>query len=222
MDSNVKLFNLGFRVPIQDIQRKMLSETVFKEPFTETTLKARKHVLFASVLSILLTTYDITLNKTPWLDIEVSKSSPNVLLGLLSVSLLYFLLIFLFYVWEDFRRWRLAGSLLDFEDHYKLVSQANENLRGTEYHLRNILKKLPIDNPNNKYLSDVKDMISKSKYFIGSYERNISDVKNEYHILGLIQWFKLLFIELGVPIIMGIYGLYLISGSILPFIKALG
>jgi hypothetical protein len=202
---------------LQVPHRKTLTEAVFKEPLSELTMKKRRDLLFVASFAILLTVYDLKVRKTPWLDIEVPENAPNILHGAISVALIYFLVVFLFYVWEDFRRWRHADAMLHLHSYFDLTLHGRDNLHAIAQHI----EKLPIEQANDPRTKAIAEAIDKATAFFGEVDGKVRQIYLDYQILGIIQWTRLLILDFGIQVVLGVIGLYKISPAVGPFVLAI-
>ncbi len=75
-----------------ELFRTKATDIAFRDPLSEETRKVRAHLLFASVLAILVKTYGLILSKVPWLEFDIPDNAPELLDGGLSAILFYLLL----------------------------------------------------------------------------------------------------------------------------------
>ena len=204
-------------MPLQVPHRKTLSEMVFKDPLSEPTMKKRKNLLLAASFAILLTTYNLKITKTPWLDIEIPQSASNILHGAISVALIYFFVVFLFYLWEDFKRWRLADAMLHLHSYFDLTLAGRNHLHALEQHI----DKVPIQTTDNPQTKAIGETIDKATAFFDEVEGKVRQVYVSHRVLSVALWSRLLVLDLGIPVVLGIIGMYKIWGSAKPFILAI-
>jgi hypothetical protein len=198
-------------------QRKTLSDLVFGETLSESTMKKRRNLIFTSAFSILLTVYDLKINKTPWLDIDVPTNTPNILHGAISVALVYFVVIFVVYAWEDFRRWRHANNLLHTHKYFDLTLTARQHLNTIAQHM----DKIPIPNRDNPQFKAIGRHLDEADEFFEEVNDKVKNVYKDHQILGWVQWSRLLVLDLGTPLILSSIALYKIYPAITPFISAI-
>lgn len=113
---------------VPDFRTMKATDIAFRDPLSELTRKTRTHLLFVGALAILVKVYALRVTKTPWLDIEVPASAPELLEGLLSVALAYLFAVFILYAILDFRRWRLASEIHLLHSSFDLVLKARNDV----------------------------------------------------------------------------------------------
>ena len=204
-------------MPLNPSQRKTLSDIVFGETLSESTMKKRRNLLFTSVFAILLTVYDLKVKKTPWLDIEVPENTPNILHGAISVALIYFLVIFIFYAWEDFRRWRHADNLLHTHSYFDLTLAGRNHLHVLEQHI----DKLPLPNRDSPQFKAIGKHLDEAEEFFNEVDCKVNQIYKDHQILGAIQWARLSILDLGIPLILSFIALYKIFPAVIPFVGAI-
>ena len=204
-------------MPLNTDNNQMLTDLVFKEPLTEVTLKMRKNLIFTSAIAILLTVYDLKIKKTPWLDIEVPVNAPNILHGAISVALIYLFLVFLFYAWEDFRRWSLARELLHTHSYFDLTLSGRNHLNTIEHLVENVV---PLPESQSDQYRRITANLNKAEQFFNEVDSKVEEVYKNRRSLGIIQWFRLIVLDLGIPIIVATIALIKIFPAVFPFVAA--
>ncbi|EPN3982786.1 hypothetical protein ACTZ9J_004544 [Vibrio parahaemolyticus] len=78
-----------------------------REPLNETTRKARRNLLAASVLGIVTAKVGLVPTKVSAFGVEFSSSNIEALMTLLSLSITYFLVTFIVYIVSELQGWQL-------------------------------------------------------------------------------------------------------------------
>ncbi|EKA7394217.1 TPA: hypothetical protein ACN36B_004535 [Vibrio parahaemolyticus] len=78
-----------------------------REPLNETTRKARRNLLAASVLGIVTAKVGLVPTKVSAFGVEFSSSNIEALMTLLALSITYFLVTFIVYIVSELQGWQL-------------------------------------------------------------------------------------------------------------------
>ncbi|MCV3263256.1 hypothetical protein OGZ01_11305 [Vibrio harveyi] len=78
-----------------------------REPLNETTRKARRNLLAASVLGIVTSKVGLVPTKISAFGVEFSSSNLEALMTLLALSIGYFLITFVVYITSELQGWQL-------------------------------------------------------------------------------------------------------------------
>ncbi|EJG0969900.1 TPA: hypothetical protein ACMDQ5_004438 [Vibrio parahaemolyticus] len=78
-----------------------------REPLNETTRKARRNLLAASVLGIVTAKVGLVPTKVSAFGVEFSSSNIEALMTLLALSITYFLITFIVYIISELQGWQL-------------------------------------------------------------------------------------------------------------------
>jgi hypothetical protein len=162
----------------------------------------------------LLVVYGLKVNKTPWLEFEVPAGAPNILHGALSVALVYTFIVFALNAAADLRRWYMAGDLLNLNSYWELLLSSSQSLHGVSQWLG---KEMPSETPKRE---SVEKMYKEAFEFFEDLENQIKLAKRSHSGLSIIQWLRLLFLDLGTPMVLGIFAMCKISMALPAFIGA--
>ena len=91
--------------------REAIRGAVFADPFGDPTRRARRALLVVAVLTLIINAR-LPIDKITYLDSLPSEQSSLVILGLLSMGLVYFLIIFVVSAGVDLARWCLTADNL--------------------------------------------------------------------------------------------------------------
>ncbi|HHF3262362.1 hypothetical protein NB501_07960 [Vibrio alginolyticus] len=97
-----------------------------REPLNETTRKARRNLLAASVLGIVTAKVGLVPTKVSAFGVEFSSSNIEALMTLLALSITYFLITFIVYIISELQGWQLlivSKELSELKD--KKISTSN-------------------------------------------------------------------------------------------------
>lgn len=196
-----------------ELHRTKLTDIAFRDPLSEETRKVRTHLLFASALAVLVKTYDLKLSKAPWLDFDIPANAPQLLHGALSAVLCYLLFVFTLYAWQDFRRWRLAGELHLVQGSFDLILQSRNDLFAITQHL----EKLTADTPLQE---QIRVAVTAAASRLPESQSKLQALSASLRRLNMLQWFRVLVVEAGFPIALGIFALSKVSAALVPFLGA--
>ncbi|MGQ4584764.1 hypothetical protein [Lysobacter sp. F60174L2] len=192
--------------------RQKLSGITFAEPLSPETETKRRNLLFASCFSILLAVYGLKVTKTPWLDFEIPDGAPNILHGALSASLLYTFIVFALHAFADLRRWLTAGDMMYLHNYFDLTLKTRGHLNAVTQWLD---KPLPTE-PEKR--ASVAKMYASADSFLGELDAAVSAAKGSHRKLSALQWTRLALIDLGIPLVLGIFAMCKIGPALLPFL----
>lgn len=196
-----------------ELHRTKLTDIAFRDPLSEETRKVRTHLLFASALAVLVKTYDLKLSKAPWLDFDIPTNAPQLLHGALSAVLCYLLFVFTLYAWQDFRRWRLAGELHLVHGSFDLILQSRNDLFAITQHLDKLTADAPLQEQIRVAVAAAASRLPESQ---SQLQALIASLRR----LNALQWFRVIVVEAGFPIALGIFALSKVSAALVPFLGA--
>lgn len=197
-----------------------ISDVVFREPLDVHARKYRAVLMMLSVLAILLSIDGLTLNKLLWIQISDFDASKSIILGALTIGVIYFFFGFSFYSWHDLKQWRLsknltkvqmaAKNLSDISVKYFAIKHYHEKIDRSEYAKNEALKKLSAYSSTSEklYVNDLEDLVEKVKSYI-----------NDYQKLHLGQLVKLLTLDFGIPYFIAVLAIIKNHIYIMPFLK---
>lgn len=197
---------------LQVADRQKLTGIVFNEPLSPETETKRRNLLFSSCFSILLAVYGLKVTRTPWLDFEIPDGAPNILHGALSVALFYTFIVFALHAFADLRRWFAAGDLMYLHNYFDLSLETRSHLSAITQWLD---KPLPED---PKKRASVEKMYASADSFLGELGVAISNAKSSHRKLTILQWIRLALVDLGAPLVLGIFAMVKIGPALLPFL----
>ena len=196
-----------------ELHHTKATDIAFRDPLSEETRKLRTNLLFTSALSIIVKTYDLKLSKAPWLEFDIPTDAPQVLDGALSAVLCYLLFVFVLYAWQDFRRWRLAGDIHLVYTSLDLILKSRSDLFAISQHLPNLTC--------GKELSEgIQEAVGKAAKQLPDSMESIRALTTSLHRLNALQWFRVIAIEMLLPIVLGAFALAKVSPALLPFLAA--
>ena len=196
-----------------ELHKTKSTDIAFRDPLSEETRKVRAHLLFAGTFAVLVKAYDLRLTRAPWLDLDIPTDAPQVLEGALSAALVYFLMAFVVYGWQDFRRWRLAGEIQLVHTIFDQVFDARENLRI----IASQLDKLASD---PSVLATVRSSIERSANALPDLQANFASLRSALRRISWLQWFRVVVVEIAFPLTIGAFGMYKVAPALVPFIQA--
>lgn len=196
-----------------EIHRTKDSDIAFRDPLSEESRKTRTHLMFVGVLAVLVKTYDLKVTKAPWLEIDVPPNAPQILEGALSAALCYFLFVFGLYAWQDFRRWRLAGDIHLVHGSFDLILNSRNDLFVISQHLDKIISDQPLQ-------SAIRAAVEAAAKRIPESQSQLVSLRAALHRLNWLQWFRVVVVEVAIPLALGLLGLYKVFSALAPFVAA--
>lgn len=198
---------------IPEINRTKTTDIAFRDPLSEETRKVRTHLLFAGALTILVKTYDLKLSKAPWLEFEIPANAPQLLHGALSAVLCYLLFVFTLYAWQDFRRWRLAGELHLVHGSFDLILHSRNDLFAITQHLDKLTADAPLQ-------EQIRVAVAAAAARLPESQSKLLTLSSSLRRLNALQWFRVIVVEIGFPIVLGIFALTKVFAALIPFLGA--
>lgn len=192
--------------------RQKLSGIVFNDPLSPETETKRRNLLFAACFSILLAVYGLKVTKTPWLDFEIPAGAPNILHGALSVALFYTFIVFALHAFADLRRWFAAGDLMHLQSYFDISLKTRGHLNAVTQWLDK-----PLPEESDKRAS-VQKMYSSADAFLGELGAAVSTAKSSHRKLTVLLWIRLVLVDLGAPLVLGIFAMFKIGSALPPFL----
>jgi hypothetical protein len=194
-----------------DFTKPTATDVAFRDPLSDATRKVRAQLIFASTFAILVTVYDLKVNKTPWLDIEVPSTAPQLLNGLLSVAVAYLFFSFLLFAFQDFRRWRVSGELHLLHSSFDTILKSNNSLNAIHQHI----EKLTAD----AHLADaIRTAVAEAAAEIPRAKTRLENLRSNLTSLSRLQWFRFAVVEIGTPVVLAAIALAKTWTAIVPFI----
>ncbi|MUK78943.1 hypothetical protein GNP84_18855 [Aliivibrio fischeri] len=195
-----------------------LSDNVLKEPLAQETFIIRKNLLLVSCIAVLLTAYDVKVQELPWVKLRVDTidDSQSILLGALFVAILYFFIRFVISALSDFSRWIHTKKLIKFYDYNKASNDFWNRHKEIEMCLKKTRDGQPISNPQvlPKVLENAVDWFNDASNIV-------KIVKTSHRTLSILQWAKLIILDIFIPCFMGGLSLYFTHEAFFPFIMVL-
>lgn len=189
------------------------TDIAFRDPLSEEARKVRTHLLFAGALAVLVKTYDLKLSKAPWLEFDIPANAPQLLHGALSAVLCYLLFVFTLYAWQDFRRWRLAGELHLVHGSFDLILQSRNDLFAITQHLDELTADAPLQ-------EQIRVAVATAATRLPESQSRLQALSASLRRLNALQWFRVIVVETGFPIGLGIFALSKVSAALVPFLGA--
>lgn len=202
---------------LSEKHQQKLSTLLLTDPISQNTEEKRRNLLFVASASILLTVYNLKINKTPWLDIEVPSGAPGILNGALAVALVYTFLIFLLHTWTDLHRWILSREFMKVHGYSDTINMIQNHMTG--FHITTVAMASKANEP------DANDSIKNSiKGGLAAMDGLISDIqrlRRSHVTLSSIQIARLAIVDIGTPIFLALFALYKIGPAIPAFVAAM-
>jgi hypothetical protein len=197
-----------------DLTKPSATDVAFRDPLSEPTRKLRSQLIFASAFAILVAVYDLRVNKTPWLEIEVPPNAPQLLNGILSVAVAYLFFCFTLYAYQDFRKWRGSGHLHLLHSSFDTILKSNNALHTVQQHIGKLTCGEPL-------AQDIHKAISEAAAEIPRTQARLEEIRQNLTHLSRVQWFRLLVVEIGAPVFVAIVALMKTGSALLPFLVSI-
>jgi hypothetical protein len=194
-----------------DFTKPSATDVAFRDPLSEPTRKLRSQLIFASAFAILVAVYDLRVNKTPWLEIEVPPNAPQLLNGILSVAVAYLFFCFALYAYQDYRKWRGSGQLHLLHSSFDTILKSNNALHTIHQHIGKLTCGEPL-------AQDIQEAIGSAAAEIPKTQARLEDIRRNLTHLSRVQWFRLIAVEIGVPAFVGCLALAKTGSALVPFV----
>jgi|GEM_PF-1792222 len=201
-----------------------ITDIIFNDPFSTNTHKTRLALIIASSFAILVRIYHLKMTETPLLHLKIPPNTPDILSGALSVITAYLLVVFLFFAWQDYRRWKCGVDIITLQTCSDLLLNTRNDTHNIKYQVEKFLSDpaqqkqypdFPFDIP--KLNSIVNEVLSK----IPENQKKIEKLYKDNRVLSIAQWIRLTVIDIGTPLFIGVIAVFKSYSAIIPFIKAI-
>ena len=192
--------------------RKGIRDAVLSDPFGEPTRRAKRSLLVVSIL-VLVVNADLPIYKLKYFEALQDEISAATILGLLSVGLVYFLIIFIVSAGLEFSRWRYLGNNIVLKGVATDISAIAEYRRRIELNLPKIKEE-----PEK---SAMQKVISETEKSMPDIHARITRTMAYYDSTSRLQWFRMIGLDLALPVIVGFFALWKVAALVLPMISTI-
>ena len=123
------------------------------------------------------------------------------------------LLVFSLYAWQDFRRWCLAGELNLVYGSFDLILKSRNDL----FTIAQFSEKLTCD---NQLQDGIRSAIAAAAEQLPKSQLKLQELNTSLNRLNLLQWLRVIIIEIGFPIALGGFAFWKVSAALIPFLSA--
>jgi len=197
---------------VPELHRTKPTDIAFRDPLSEETRKVRTHLLFTGALTVLVKTYGLKLGKAPWLEFDIPANAPQLLEGALSAVLCYLLFVFVLYSWQDFRRWRLAGELHLVQGSFDLILHSRNDLFAISQHMSSLTSDEPLK-------QEIRHAVATAAQQLPESQAKLQALSSSMRRLNGLQWFRVIVVEAGFPIALGVFALSKVVSALVPFLS---
>jgi hypothetical protein len=178
----------------------------------------RRNLLFAAAFGVIVQSYAID-PSVPWLDLKTDGLGGEVLRGALAIANIYLLFMFCTYVWDDYRRWRLVSPFIEIGSLAVALEELHQAMAALESAIHTVLP----DSADKRRLFEFEQFTRLERAY--GHVRGVSDihwadrVSTQRHKVILVQRLRLLLLDVGIPIALGIFAVWRLTPSLWPFVS---
>lgn len=180
-----------------------IEDIIFSDPFSPNTHKTRSILLIAASFAILVNVYNLKMTQTPILQLQIPKNAPDILSGALSVIVAYQLFAFLFFAWQDYRRWKCGADVVTVRGYFDLFLKTRNDI----FAIKQQIEKLSSDPEQQKQYPDfpfdipkLKSIVDEALTKIPENQKKIETLCSDSRIMSIAQWIRLALIDVGAPL----------------------
>lgn len=192
--------------------REAIRDAVLSDPFGEPTRRAKRALLLVSIL-VLIVNAGLEIKNIPYFEALDDEQSTATILGLLSVGLVYLLTVFTVSAGLDLVRWRYIGNNI-------VLKAIQDRVSGIRELYRRISSNMPIldERPQKETIKQsVKDIADK----VPDIQTRIDRTMAYYSSTSRLQWFRMIALDLALPVIVGFFALWKVAALVLPMISTI-
>lgn len=197
---------------IKDTKSYKLSKMALEDPLTPHTETKRRNLLFTACFSIVLVAYNLKVNQIPWVTFENTEKSLPVLQGALAVALFYTFIVFTLHALIDLKRWYFTADNIYLDSYLDSSIKTRNLVHALTQWLDNPLP----DDPTRR--AAVEDLLSKAKAHFSDVGVAVSTIKSAHLQLTITTWIRIVLVDLGVPLFLGIFATVKIGPALIPFL----
>lgn len=201
-------------VDAPDLKVSGAKDLGFRDPFSEITRKIRGRLIFASAFAILARVYQLKVTHTPWLDFEIPANAPQFLIGLVSAAVAYLFFVFILYAYMDLKRWNVRAQIY-------LLQAALNTYHMARQHVGSIKVMLEMPTLRPDQVEALEKLIPTATRELEDGEAKLLRLRGAVGALSRVQWFRVIVVELGVPLLLAAIGIWKTGPEILPFLQAI-
>lgn len=102
-----------------------------RDPLNDTTRKVRRNLMAASAIGVVITKVGLVPSKISAFGIEFTSSNQQVLLTLLAISIGYFAVSFIVYVYSELTAWQVVLASKELEEIKRAINEDELKIFGT-------------------------------------------------------------------------------------------
>lgn len=189
--------------------RSEVRAAVLAEPLTDATRKIRRSLLALSVLALIINAR-LPIEKLPYFGEQPNGDSLVALLGVISIGVVYFLVIFIVTAGNEYLSWRLNGNIALMKRSVDLISGISDYIRIVSSHVESA--------EVNDRVKNIDNAVEKANKFIPELSLRLRRTENYYVSTSRIQMIRVLFFELVLPLIVAFVALSKITPLVWPMI----
>lgn len=104
--------------------KEVATNIVYKDPYSETTIKHRRNLIFWTSITILNRFYPIDIEKSHILGLSFQYGKVPPVNGILGLITIYLVIIFAVYVYQEIRSWFAQAEELKFSEYQRVLVNA--------------------------------------------------------------------------------------------------
>lgn len=193
--------------------REDIRKSVLADAFSEPTRRARRSLLAVSVL-VLVINARLPIEKIPYIGEPPSEQSILAVLGLLSVGLLYFLVVFIASAGYEYSRWRLDGNIT-------LLNRTMDWHQAINDMCFQMSQFLERETQDTRRINTVHDLREKAQTQLPDIAKRVDRTENYYVSTSHLQMWRMIVLDLALPLIISLAALTKVYKLVAPMIADL-
>ena len=129
------------------------------------------------------------------------------------MAVAYLFFVFIVYAFMDLRRWQLRGGIHLVQGSFDLILNSRNDLYAISQHIQKLEADAPLSDAVRKIIVSAAESLPKR-------QQELEALRRDLNILSRFQWFRLIVIELGAPILLGSVALWKTCAEIIPFVRS--
>ena len=193
--------------------RDDIRQSVLADAFSDTTRRVRRSLLALSVL-VLVINARLPIEKIPYFGEPPSEQSIVAVLGVLSVGLVYFLIVFAASAGYEYSRWRLDGNI-------KVLTRTMDWHHAISDHCLVISQCLQNQDQDAQKVDLVRKAMDKALIQLPDIVKRVVRTENYYISTSRIQMGRMILLDLALPLSVSFMALAKVYVLVTPMISNL-
>tara|TARA_R110002095_G_scaffold186808_1_gene164105 strand:- start:1687 stop:2400 length:714 start_codon:yes stop_codon:yes gene_type:complete len=167
----------------KEIKENSLDEIIFVDPFTETTRKAKRNLMVASFITVLVALLELKISGFLGITAESTSLGKEITQGLACIVVMYLFSAFAFGAYIDYSAWQYKRERLLTKPYLKLIELLEQQISVTAEQITNAAE--PLRNhiewsePEMQYEIDTRQRVVQTLNQITQIENRLSEITSE-------------------------------------------